>query len=39
MIGTVSLNYEYEINYPSMYEVSNHKLVARIISYHSSLIC
>ena len=32
MIGTGSANYEYEINYPSTYEVSNHFLLARIIS-------
>ena len=32
MIGTVSLNFEDETNYPSTYEVSNHILLARIIS-------
>ena len=38
MIGTFSWNYEYEINYPSTYEVSNHIFLARIMFYHSNLI-
>lgn len=31
MIGTGSLNYEYEVSYPSTYEVSNHILITPIL--------